>query len=292
MMGRHNFRRVDAQYAVERGLMAREDKICRLGGEHPHAQICIEVRGGETPKNKSLGEAYLLWKLTDESFRQHGEKRVHLPASLRPTVAYAMVRESGPSPGEVFVDPMCGAGTILIERARSGRYKYLLGGDLERQAVHAAAANIGSRHKPCKLFRWDALRLPLKDRSIDKIACNLPFGKQVSLSDSHFYGDFLQEASRVLHREGRMVLLVSDMKQLESAARKTNWKVKNVTPIALLGQRSFIVQLGKQERREFFDLIRQVQQDASLSPDAADRLGREAVSAVRAEAKKGRRSPS
>ena len=44
----------------------------------------------------------------------------------------------------------------------------------------------------------------------------------------------------------------------------------------------------KQGRREFFDLIRQMQQDASLSPEEADRLGREAVSAVRAEAKERR----
>jgi len=292
MMGRHNFRRVDAQYAVERGLTTRDDRLCRLEKDHPHAQICIEIRGGETPKNKSQGEAYLLLKLTDESFRQHGEKRVHLPASLRPTVAYAMVQESSPSPGEVFLDPMCGVGTILIERAHSGRYKYLIGGDLEPQATHAAAANIGSRHKPCRLFQWDALRLPLKDYSIDKIACNPPFGKQVPLSDSHFYSDFLQEAWRVLCPEGRMVLLVSDVKQLERVARETNWKVKNVTPIALLGQRSFIVQLGKQERRESFDLIRQMQQDASLSPEEADRLGHEAVLAIRTGAKKRRRSPS
>lgn len=44
----------------------------------------------------------------------------------------------------------------------------------------------------------------------------------------------------------------------------------------------------KRERREFFDLIRETQQDASLSPREADRLGRKAVSSARTKSKKRR----
>ena len=232
MEGRHNFRRVDTQYAVERGLLKRQDRLCKLDRDHPHSEICVETRGEET---------YLLWRLTDESFRQHGEKWVHLPASLRPTVAYAMVQQSQPHPGDIFLDPMCGAGTILLERARSEYYRYLLGGDLEWQAIQAAVANIGPRHKPRSLFHWNALKLPLGDYSVDKIVCNLPFGKQITLPHPDFYKNFLREASRVLRPEGRMVLLVSDRKQLVSAAQKTHWKIQTITPVTLLGQRSFIV---------------------------------------------------
>ena len=39
----------------------------------------------------------------------------------------------------------------------------------------------------------------------------------------------------------------------------------------------------KRQREEFFDLIRQVQQESDLSPEEADRLAAEAVAAVRAQ---------
>ena len=38
----------------------------------------------------------------------------------------------------------------------------------------------------------------------------------------------------------------------------------------------------KRQREEFFDLIRQVQQESDLSPEEAERLAAEAVAAVRA----------
>ncbi len=232
MRGRHNFRRVDAQYAVEHGLLSRHDLRCRLDKSHPHVEIRIEIQEES---------AYLLWKLTDERFRQHGEKHVHLPASLRPTVAYAMVQESQSSPDDVFLDPMCGAGTILLERAHSRSYRYLLGGDIEWRAVQATRANIGLRYEPFALFWWNALELPLEERSVDRIVCNLPFGKQIALPYPAFYSDFLRQARCIVRPDGRIVLLVSDKQRLVAAIKDTHWKIRKITPISLLGQRSFMI---------------------------------------------------
>lgn len=39
----------------------------------------------------------------------------------------------------------------------------------------------------------------------------------------------------------------------------------------------------KRQREEFFDLIRQMQQEANLTPEEADRLAAEAVAAIRAQ---------
>ena len=43
-----------------------------------------------------------------------------------------------------------------------------------------------------------------------------------------------------------------------------------------------VYETWKRQRNEFFDLIRQAQQEANLSPEEADRLAAEAVAAVRA----------
>ena len=44
----------------------------------------------------------------------------------------------------------------------------------------------------------------------------------------------------------------------------------------------------RRQREEFFGLIREMQAEADLEPDEADRLAAEAVTAVRADAKQGR----
>jgi tRNA (guanine6-N2)-methyltransferase len=80
----------------------------------------------------------------------------HLPASLRPTVAAAMVLLSDPRPDDVFLDSMCGGGTLLIERAQFGRYGLLLGGDIEPRALEASRRNIGPRYRPIQIHHWDA----------------------------------------------------------------------------------------------------------------------------------------
>src|SRR3989344_363953 len=97
-----------------------------------------------------------------------------LPASLRPSIAHALVWVSEINKDDIFLDPMCGAGTILIERANAGPYRHLLGGDIRQEAVDAALANIGEKYKPIEAKVWDATSLPLQDKSITKIVSNLP----------------------------------------------------------------------------------------------------------------------
>jgi 23S rRNA G2445 N2-methylase RlmL len=109
------------------------------------------------------------------------------------------------------LDPMCGAGTILIERAETGRYGKLLGGDLDPEAVAAAVTNVGPRYQPIELRQWDARALPLPDDSVSAVISNLPFGRQIAspaeLRD--LYPALLKEWARVLGQDGRMVLLTS-----------------------------------------------------------------------------------
>ena len=84
-------------------------------------------------------DGYISVKLSSNDMAQRPYKRAHIPASLKPTIAYSMVRLSRPHPDDVFLDPMCGAGTILLERAFVGRYRYLIGGDISTEALRATA---------------------------------------------------------------------------------------------------------------------------------------------------------
>ena len=139
-------------------------------------------------------------RLSDETMRHRTYKVAQVEASLRPTVARALVMLSEPTDGDVFLDPMCGAGTILIERGMHGRYAQLLGGDIRPDAVAATRTNVGPRYKPIDIRQWDARDLPLDDGSVDRVVCNLPFGKKIGAPQAlrPLYEGFASEVARVL----------------------------------------------------------------------------------------------
>ena len=177
-----------------------------------------------------LGSTFLLGaRLSDRTMRHRFERKVELPAALRPSVAAAMVFLTNPQPGDVFLDPMAGSGTILYERMQAGKFARLLGGDIDQERVDAARKNVrGSRKKPGPgdpqpdIRQWDTRKLPLEDASIDKIATNLPFGKQLrgAQTPAKLYPPVLAELQRVVRPGGRIVLLTSEYDLIKEEVRK------------------------------------------------------------------------
>lgn len=239
--GRAAYRRQEAQRAVAHGLLARTDHRWQWQAEG----------GLEFWLTLLPGEAILALRLSDERMRHRDYQTEHLPASLRPSVAAALVWLTRPAPDDVFMDPMCGAGTILIERAHAGRYRLLLGGDLREEAVEAARRNIGPRYQPIGIQRWDAARLPLGSESITAAAVNLPFGKQMSTTTENraLYPAFLREAARVLCPGARLVALTADTRTLEEALQSVPaLRRQAVYPVRVLGQAALVYVLRRVHR--------------------------------------------
>ena len=231
MSTRHNYRRIDIQRAVEEVLVScgwyRTD-------ENPALDVWVENHGNE---------AYVAIRISPIEMGQRDYKHAHIPASLKPTVAYCLVRLSDPQRDDVFLDAMCGAGTILIERAYSGRYRYLLGGDVFPSAIQAAQLNINKKHRPRQLFLWDAQFLPLTQWSVDKVVCNLPFGERGNDGElTKLYRRFLKECERVLKPTGRMVLLTTQQSTLEYLLkqRESTIKIRRKFRINLLGLKPWV----------------------------------------------------
>ncbi|NTW02262.1 MAG: methyltransferase domain-containing protein [Oscillochloris sp.] len=157
-------------------------------------------------------------RLSNSEMRQRGKLK-HLPASLRPALAAAMVQLTYPSVGDVFLDPMAGAGTLLLERAAAGPFVEIHGGDINGEALAAMQTNLRGTRGEINLSRWDARKLPLDDGEVDKVAVNVPFGKQIAdeslLPD--LYREVLAEIARVMRPGGRLVVLAGNTRMLETA---------------------------------------------------------------------------
>jgi tRNA (guanine6-N2)-methyltransferase len=260
MSGKHGYLRKHAAAALAKGLAGKLPASWRYADENASVEIWLTIQG----KTAVCG-----LRLSDRTMRHRTWKVEHLPASLRPTLAAALVRLAGTAPGSVFLDPMCGAGTILAEQAdvlrsfqRQGMV--LLGGDQERNALRAAASNLRklgpnrcrlwseeedpagpageSRGAPALLALWNATRLPLGTGSVDRIVSNPPFGKQIGEPEDigPLYKAMTREYNRVLRPGGRAVLLVSDPVVLREGLRHTGWKPQRQVPVQILGQRAVI----------------------------------------------------
>jgi 23S rRNA G2445 N2-methylase RlmL len=242
MTGVHGYRRVDAKRAMERGLAGRLPASWRHAEENASVEIWLTINGAT---------ALCGMRLSDRTMRHRSYKYEHLPASMRPTVAAALVRLADLKPNQTVLDPMCGAGTLLAEAylATKGRKTSdggdwamrFVGGDIEPSHVRAAQANL-RQFGITDVRAWDARKLPIEDASIDRMLCNPPFGKQLSTPEEivPLYRESVREMNRALRPGGKAVLIVADARALRSAVERVGWKEQRHVQVRMLGQRAFV----------------------------------------------------
>lgn len=232
--GQHQYRRKDFEIAVLRGIEARYPRWTPVAD---NAQIEVWAN--------LLGSRLLIgFRLSDRTMRHRHKKRVELPASLRPSMAAALVLLTEPDADDIFLDPMCGSGTILLERLYAGPSQMILGGDILPDRVTASRQNMpkprkGRKKRDISIRQWDARQLPLDDASIDKVATNLPFGKQIGTRQEldSLYSAVFAELERVVRPKGRIVLLSSEFDLVKNCIRRLpQLRIITGYSVAILGR--------------------------------------------------------
>jgi tRNA (guanine6-N2)-methyltransferase len=226
--GAHEFRRLDFQRAIERGIADRTDHSWRGAGDGADVEFWATLLGGEM---------FLAVRLVDERMRHREYKIAHRPGSLRASVAAALGWLSGPGADDFVVDPMCGAGTILIERAHLGRYAMLAGFDRDPGAIAAAHENIGPRYRPIGLAEGDATRLPLAAGAATHLVTNLPWGTKYGShgENRRLYPRLVEEFARVVRPGGRLVMLTAERMLMREVASRGFVRVESVRRVTILG---------------------------------------------------------
>lgn len=233
MQGEHGFRRADARAAFIEGLSGKIPHGWHYSNENAWLEIWLTIYS----KTAVCGV-----RLSDRTMRHRTYKLDHVQASLRPTVAAAMVRLAGIGPEMTVLDPFCGAGTILAEaldvaekRSRGGKIR-VIGGDIDPNAVFVTSQNLQQVGR-ADLARWDATHLPLETASVDRIVSNPPFGKQLSSIEQigPLYEAAGAEMDRVLKPGGRAVLLAMEIEGLKRVLQGYGWQQVRQTRVRLLG---------------------------------------------------------
>lgn len=132
-----------------------------------------------------------------------------------PQVTAALVHLTAAVDDDRFLDPLCGAGDVLAERAVVAAGRLLLGGDKEAGLVRAARGRVGPGATVC---RWEGTALPLASASVDKVATHLPAAPEKGLGGR--YDAWLGEMARVLRPEGEAVVLTLAYELFKSAIRE------------------------------------------------------------------------
>jgi hypothetical protein len=140
--------------------------------------------------------------------------KTHLPAdkgSLSAELSALLVSLSRPDPGDVFLDPFAGSGSIVAARLATPARKVIFN-DHDKSLYRAAAARLG--HQPGLAFLHDdgTSMTSIRSAEVSAIVTDPPWGEHdESIGDyAQFTRSIGAEFSRMLTpRGGRLVLLVS-----------------------------------------------------------------------------------
>ena len=222
--------------------LVRDALTSRLGWINAPRQWQLNLRVSHSAVVAEVGPLYQTARFGEMHRR---------PASTTPVVAAVLVRLLKPSPGDLVLDPFCGAATNLVVAAAMTPDLRLVVLDHSWAALDAARPNVASL--PCVLARADAGSLPLPDGSVDRVVSNLPFGKRVGshATNVDLYPRFLRGLGRVLAPGGRAVLLTEDKRLFtESVQRTARLKVIKEIEVATGGLHpsAYVVVRGRSGR--------------------------------------------
>jgi tRNA (guanine10-N2)-dimethyltransferase len=188
----------------------------RVGGrvslEQPDLEVTI-VRG--TKDYIALSRPSLMRQ--DWSRRRPRARPFFHPAAIFPKLSRALVNLSRVGEGEVFLDPLCGTGSLLLEAGEIGAFP--LGADRAEAMVRGALRNMSS-------FRQDWLgvvRADIGRTSIlraDGIATDIPYGRASSTSGSSpeaIIAKLRETSAALLKRGKRLVVMHPDTLKVDGA---------------------------------------------------------------------------
>ena len=163
-----------------------------------------------------------------------------------------MVLLARPRKRDVFLNPCCGSGTLLVECAAYRPRARIIGCDLSEEALACAAENVAASGctSIIEAHDWDAQHVPLGTATVDAICLDLPFGHILGSHAENrlLHAEILREAARVARPGARCCLLTHQAELMSEILRDTDaWAIERRSRVDMGGLRPtlFLLQRGK-----------------------------------------------
>lgn len=160
--------------------------------------------------------------------------------ALNAAVACIMTHMPPSSSDDVFVNLMCGSGSLLVERLGANAPKHIYGCDSDLTALHCAVENLkaAGSHERIRLFQSDVRNLPFETGFASHLMADLPFGQLVGSHEENrdLYPAVLREAARIAAEGASFVLITHEIRLIEQVLRQSpHWDIQKALPITLSG---------------------------------------------------------
>jgi len=166
---------LDRPPCADLGALIQERTGARASLEDPDIVFQLENTG----ETFVLGIARNGFKSFSWRLRRPRARRFFLPSAIFPKLACLLVNLSRVEEGEIFLDPFCGTGSLLIESCVMGITA--VGFDLTRWIAKGAQMNLnGLSLNQGLVLRADSTSSNLPVRSADGIATDVPYGRASS----------------------------------------------------------------------------------------------------------------
>jgi hypothetical protein len=192
-----------------------------------------------------------LVRLTPKPLSTRPWRMRSVQGAVNACIAASMVRLLTPSAEDVFGNPMCGSGTIVIERALAGPAARIVAADVDAEMTaitreHTEAAGVDDR---VEVTLDDALASSFPEATFDRLAAVLPYGFRIGSHGENVsaYPAMLSEAARISAPGARFALLTQELKLLEEtiASHQHAWRLVESRRIWQGGHRPNLVVLER-----------------------------------------------
>lgn len=170
----------------------------------------------------------VLLRLTPRPLATRDWRTERYEGGLNATIAAAVVRATDPSPDDTFIDLMCGAGTLLIERLFAGPVARIVGFDIGADAI--AATKVHLRNAAIRGAKVELEHADVRDAEghFSKLVVNLPWGTSVGSHEENeaLYPDVLVTAARLAAPKATLCVLTHEIRVFEQALRDQHtWRL-------------------------------------------------------------------
>jgi predicted RNA methylase len=176
------------------------------------------------------------------------------PGELPRTTCRLLAEMTEPRADDVFLDPFCGYGGIVLERSLASPYRFAFAQDIDPEKVAAVKESLSGklfekRRKTIFPKARDALDPAAFDSGfVTAIATDPPWGLYEgggtdAAGAQALLGAFLGVARRVLAKDGRLVLLVS--REFDVEAQGGSFAQREAFDVLVSGKKARVIRLDR-----------------------------------------------